>query len=451
MPDYNKGVAFAKEEVKLFSQTEGTKSPRYAEAVEKRAKMYQALSQWKEASSDYEELLSTYSAASGPNSLEYLRTQNNYGQVLLSQNENDKASIQLDNAITGLKKFPDEKEEYALALFYGAFADTRTKNPNRAEARLQELISVADKNGLQSMPEYAQAKTQLAQLSAARGSVAEGLVLVEQGNATDDQKAVQYLKAALERPEEAAKYYKLAEEAVIQIKQPTNTAFSIYQNYARYLFAHGQTKESQTKLDKARELASALYTVAGAETGYVLELQADIDATAGNAQVAFENYVIAFRNFTALPIATQASHRVTAGVHLLNAGRPDLAKKLVEEIAGNYTVLFSLPEKVQLELSPLYAEALLQSNQNDAAIKHLQAHLPKATSPSANAVVSLKLAEAYQVAGEWRKAESLFEAVVKKPGTDAPAQSEALYHLARLRQQMGKYKNAEENYQQAIA
>jgi CHAT domain-containing protein/Tfp pilus assembly protein PilF len=450
MQDYNKGLGFAREEVKLFAQTEGTKSSRYVEALEKRAQIFQALSQWKEARADFEELLAIYSA-SDASSFEYLRTQNNYGQVLLAQGENDKAAIELSKAISGLKKFPDEKEEYTVALFYLAIAETRTKNPARAEARLQELLSLADKNGLQSMPQYAEAKIQLAELAAAKGGAAEGLALVEQGNASEEQKAVQYLKAAMEFPDESAKYFKLAEEAVTQNKQTNNTAFSIYQNHARYLFAHAQLKDAQLKLDKATELAALLYPPTSVETGYVLELQADIEVTSGNAQSAFDKYLVACQNFSLLPVATQASHRVTAGVHLLNAGRPDLAKKLVEEIAGNYTALFSLPEKVQLDLSTLYSEALLQLNQNDAAIKHLQTHLPKATSVSAHSVVSLKLAESYQVAGEWKKAETLFESVVKKPGIEPSAQLEALYQLARLRQQLGKYKNAEENYQQAIA
>jgi CHAT domain-containing protein/tetratricopeptide (TPR) repeat protein len=451
LPDYNKGLAFAREEVKLFGQTEGPKSARYTEAVEKRAQMFHALSQWKEARADYEELLSIYSAGYGPFSFEYLRAQNSYGQVLLSLGENEKAAVELDKVIAGLKKFPAEKEEYVLALFYGAFSDINTKNPARAESRLKEMISLSDKDGLQSMPEYAQAKTQLAQLASAKGGAAEGLLLIEQGNVTEEQRAVQYLKAALELPDESAKYFKLAEDALIQNQQPTNTAFSIYQNYARYLFVHGNVKESQAKLDKARELSSSLYPASSVENGYVLELQADIDVTSGNPQAAFDKYAIASQNLSSLPAATQASHRLNAGVHLLNAGRPDLSRKIVEETASNYPVLFSLPDKIQLEISALYAEVLLQSNQNDAAIKHLLTHLSKVAAAPSYSAVSLKLAEAYQVAGEWKKAETLFEAVVKKPETEPSAQLEALYQLARLRHQMGKYKNAEADYQLAIA
>ena len=455
IPDYAKGLAFANEEVRMFGQTEGTKSTRYAEALKKRAQMFQALAQWKEARKDYEELLTLYAESPGVASTVYLKTQNNYGQVLLSLDDFTNAAYVLDKAVAGLKKFPDETEEYGLALYYAAYADNKNKNVAGAEKRLQEFILLADNNGWQSMPEYAQAKTQLVQLADDKGNVAEGLALVEQGNGSDDQKARQYLKAAIEsqraRPAETLGYFKLAEESLIKSGIQNSTGFSIFQNYARYLYTNGQIRDAQGKLDKAREIARALYSVSSVEYGYVQELDADIRVISGNTMTAEEKYDAAFKNFLSLPPPTQAAHRVTAAINFLNANRPDLAVKVLEGVATDYTTLFTLPEKIQLKVSSLYTEILLQLNQNDRAIRHLTVHSSKNMTPVAQNTIALKLAEVYQGVGDWKKSESLFESVIKKSNDLPDVQAEAFYQLARLRQQIGKYKEAEANYREAIA
>ena len=455
IPDYTKGLAFANEEVKLFGQTEGTKSTRYAEALKKRAQMFQALSQWKEARKDYEELLNLYAESPGTASPLYLVTQSNYGQVLLSLDDFTSAADILNNAIAGLKKNPDEAEEYGLALYYAAYADNKNKNVTAAGKRLQEFILLADNNGWQSMPEYAQAKTQLVQLADDKGNLAEGVALVEQGNRSEDQKARQYLKAAIEsqqaHPAEALGYFKLAEESLSKIGMQNNTGFSIFQNYARCLYSNRQIIDAQAKLDKAREIARTLYSVSSVEFGYVLELDADLAMIAGNATTAGEKYDAAFKNFLSLPPATQAAHHVTAAINLLNANRPDLAVKMLEGVVTDYTTLLTLPEEIQLKVSSLYTEILLQLNLTDRAIRHLTAHSNKNATPIAQNTIALKLAEVYQGGGDWKKSEALFESVIKK-SNDLPAvQAEAFYQLARLRQQIGKYKEAETNYREAIA
>lgn len=453
--DYTKGLAFANEEVKLFGQTEGTKSTRYAEALKKRAQMFQALSQWKEARKDNEELLSLYAESPGTASPLYLRTQSNYGQVLLSMDDFINAAVILNKAIAGLKNFPDEAEEYGLALYYAAYADHKNKNVVSAGKRLREFISLADNNGWQSMPEYTQAKTQLVQLADDKGNIAEGVALVEQGNGSDDQKARQYLKAAIEsqqaHPAEALGYFKLAEESLSKIGTQNGTGFSIFQNYARCLYSTRQIINAHVKLDKAREIASTLYSVSSVEYGFVLELDADIDITSGNAATAEEKYGAAFKNFRSLPPSTQAAHQVTAAINFLNANRPDLAMKILEGVATDYPTLFTLPEKIQLEVSMFYTETLLQLNFNDRAIKHLTVHASKNVTPVAQNTIALKLAAVYQSVGDWKKSEALFESVVKKSNNLPDVQAEGFYQLARLRQQMGKYKEAEINYQEALA
>ena len=453
--DYSKGLVFAKDEVRLFEQMEGPKSSRYVGALQKRAELFQALALWTESAKDYETLLTLYAMAPGTSSVDYLKTQSNYGQVLLSLNDLPKAVNALNNAVAGLKMFPEEAEEYGLALYYNAHADSRSKDLSGAESRLKEFISLAEKNGWHSWPEYGQAKSQLVQLADSKGNVSEGLKLVEEGNGNDEMKARQYLKAALEfqrdRPTETLGYFKLAEESITKSSIQTNTGFSVFQNYARYLYSNHQMKDAQDKLDKARQIALALYAPTSVEYGYVLELDADIEIASGNLGAAAGHYEVAFNNFATLPVPTQATHRAGAAINFLNANRPDLAKVPLEGIALDYTKLFALPEKIQLQISSLYTETLIQLNLTEEAIKHLTLHGSKGTTVTAQNTIDLNLAEVYEASGDWKKAELIFESVIRKSITFPDIHAEAFYQLARLQQQMGKYKEAERTYQSAIA
>ena len=452
--DYTKGIIFSKDEINLFAKTEGQRSKHYAEALQKRAQMNQALSNWVDAQKDYEEVSTIFSESPGQSSIEYLKVQSNYGQVLLGLNDFNKASDVLSKAVAGLKQFPDEGEEYLLALYYAAFADSEIKNLSSAEQRLKEFISLAEKNSLQSWPEYAQAKAQLIQIADAKGNTAEALTLVQQGDVAEDQKARQYLKAAIEfeatQPTEAFRYFKLAEESLVKIGSDNNTGFSVAQNYARFLFMSRQIPEAQSKLNQAKQIAQKLYGQSSVEYGFVLELEADMQIFLGDIKSADENYSLAFVNFISLPPANQASHRTSAATKLLNANRPDLTRKALEGIALDYAVLFSLPEKNQLDVSVLYSEALLQLNLTELAINHLTRHQVNSTSPVVQNSIAIKLAEAYKVSGDWKKSESLALSVIAKSSGQPVLLAEASFQLARLRQQMGKYKEAELNFKEAI-
>jgi len=452
--EYTKGLIFSKDEVNLFAQSEGQKSKHYAEALQKRAQMNQALSNWAEAQKDYEEISAIFSESPGQSSIEYLKVQSNYGQVLLGLSDFPKAVVVLNKAVTGLKNFPEEGEEYLLALYYAAFADSKIKNISSAEQRLKEFISLAEKNNLQSWPEYSQAKAQLFQIADATGNTAEALKLAQQGDASEDQKARQYLKAAIEfqssQPTEALRYFQLAEESLAKTGMLSNIGFSVTQNYARFLFMSSQIPEAQTKLNQAREIAGKLYASGSVEQGFVFELEADIQLFKGDMKLADENYSSAFVNFSSLPQATQASHRTSAATKLLNANRPDLARKVLESFALDYSVLLGLPEKNQLDISMIYSEALLQLNMTTIAIDHLTRHQVNSISPLVQNSIAIKLSEAYKVSGDWKKSESLALSVIEKPAVQPVLKAEAAFQLARLRQQMGKYKEAELNFKEAI-
>ena len=452
--EYTKGLIFSKDEVSLFAQSEGQKSKHYAEALQKRAQMNQALSNWAEAQKDYLKVSEIFFESPGQSSVEYLKVQSNYGQVLLGLSNFPKAAEVLSNAVTGLRQFPDEGEEYLLALYYAAFADSKIDNLSSAEQRIKEFISLAEKNNLQSWPEYSQAKALLFQIADAKGNTAEALKLAQQGDVAEDQKARQYLKAAIEfettQPIEAFRYFKLAEENLEKTGMDNNTGFSVAQNYARFLFVNAQISEAQSKLDQARQIATKLYATSSVEFGFVLELEADIQIFLGDIKSADENYSVAFINFISLPPANQASHRTSAATKLLNANRPDLTRKALEVIAIDYAVLFSLPEKNQLNVSSLYSESLLQLNLTELAINHLTRHEVNSTSPLVQNSIAIKLAEAYKISGDWKKSESLALSVIEKSSGQPVLQAEAAFQLARLRQQMGKYKDAELNFKEAI-
>ena len=452
--DYKKGLGFSTSEIALFLQTEGQKSKHYAEALQKRAQMNQALSNWADAKKDYEEVLLIFYESPGQASIEYLKVQSNYGQVLLGLNDFEKAANVLSIAVAGLKQFPDEGEEYLLALYYSAYANSKSKDLMSAEQKLKEFIALAEKNNLQSWPEYAQAKTELMLVADAKGNTKEALTLVQQGDVSEDQKARQYLKAAIEfegtQPAEAFRYFKVAEESLAKNGVENNTGFSIAQNYARFLFTSKQIPEAQSKLSQAKQIALKLYSQSSVEYGFVLELEADVHLFLGDIKSADENYSLAFKNFISLPQVNQAGHRTNAATKFLNANRPDLTRKILEGIATNYSLLFGLPEKNQLEVSSLYSEALLQLNLTAIAVNHLTYIETNSTSPVVQNSIAIKLAEVYKGSGDWKKSESLMESVIKKSTGQPLLLAEALFQLARLRQQMGKYKEAEMNYLEAI-
>ena len=452
--EYTKGLIFSNDEVTLFAQSEGKKGNHYAEALQKRAQMNQALSNWADAQKDYAEVSVIFSESPGQTSIEYLKVQSNYGQVLLGLTDYPKAADVLRKAVTGLKQLPEEGEEYLLALYYAAYADSKNKNLTEAQQKLKEFVSLVEKNNLQSWPEYGQAKVQLVQIADARGNTAEALTLLQQGDVAEDQKARQYLKAAIEfeetQPTEAFKYFKLAEESLVKIGSDNNTGFSVAQNYARFLFVNRQIPEAKSKLNQARQIATKLYATSSVELGFVLELEADVQIFLGDITSADENYSLAFINFASLPQATQASHRTSAATKLLNANRPDLTRKALEGIALDYVILLGLPEKNQLDVSILYSEALLQLNMTTIAIGHLTRHEVNSTSPLVQNTLAIKLAEAYKVSGDWKKSESLALSVIEKSAGQPVLKAEAAFQLARLRQQMGKYKEAELNFKEAI-
>ncbi|MBK5277714.1 MAG: CHAT domain-containing protein [Bacteroidia bacterium] len=452
--DYEKGLIFSKDEVALFAEAEGQKSKRYAESLLKRAEMNQALSNWPAAKKDYEEISTIFSESPGKSSVEYLKVQSSYGQVLLGVNDFKQASSVLREAVMGLKQLPDEGEEYLLVLYYSGFADAKSNDLISAQQKLKEFVALSEQNKLQTWPEYAQAKKQLVQIADATGNTTEALTLVQQGDASEEQKARQYLKAAIEfetsQPAEALRYFKMAEESYNKTGVKSNTGFSIMQNYARFLFRNGQIAEAQSKLAQSKQIALKLYEQTSAELGYVLELEADVQIFLGNVKLAGENYSQAFKNFASLSQADQANHHSNAATKLLNANRPDLARNILEAIATDNIFLLGMPEKNQLEISKLYSEALVQLNLTERAINHLTNHEKNSTSPLVKNSISIKLAELYKGSGDWQKAETLGESVVKKSSGQPALQAEALYQLARLRQQMGKYKESEQNYLESI-
>ncbi len=453
--EYKKGLLFSADEVNLFAKIEGPKSKHYAEALNKRAEMNQALSNWGEARRDYETASAIFLESPGQASAEYLKTQNNYGQVLIALNDFNAAAEVLTKAVAGLKQLPDEGEEYLLALYYSAYADSKSNRLTKAEQSLKEFVSIVEKNGLQTWPEYAQAKSQLIEIADKKGSTSEGVALAQQGDVGEDQKARQYLKAAIEaqgkQPAEALRYFKLAEESQLKSGAINNTGFSIAENYARFLFESRQIKEAQEKLSQAGQMAQKLYSPNSVEQGYVHELQADIHMFSGNVKGADEDYATAFKNFVTLPPANQASHRVNAAKKFMNANRPDLTRNALESMATDYALLFGLPEKNQLEVTSIYCEALHQLNLNEIAINHLNRHQMNSSSPFVQNAIAIELADVYKGIGDWKKSETLLESVSKKLVDQLAQQADAYYQLARLRQQMGKYKEAEANYLEAAS
>ncbi len=448
--DFNTGLPFANEEVKLFAETEGVKSKRYADALGKRAQINQALSNWAGAQSDYKELSNLLS---GENGVLYFKTLNNYGQVLLALNEVDIAKENLNKAVDGLRQFPEEGEEYLNAIYYAANAYSKSGDTTGAEERLKLFINLVEKNKLQSWPEYTEAKTQLVKLLNAGGNNTDALKFAEQGQAGGEQKARHYLFEALNsqerQPAKALNLFKLAEESLTKSDSESNIGFSIAQNYARFLLTNKEPTQAENKLAEAKKIAEKLFKPDGIEYGYVMELEADLKMLTGDIQGAMDNFTISSNNFTPLAPTLRATHYVNAATKFLNANRPDLARKLMESFATNYSLLSELPEKNQLEISSTYVSALLDLNQTEIAIQHLTHH-GSIPIPSLQQALSINLAEVYSAAGNWKKAEELLRKVVEKAPIQSMQWAESNYQLARLLQRTGKFVEAEINYKQAI-
>ncbi|MEJ0054245.1 MAG: CHAT domain-containing protein [Bacteroidota bacterium] len=449
--DFRTGLPFSEEEVKLFATSEGTKSKRYTEAIDKRARINQALSNWAAAQVDYKELSDLLAAEGG---IPYFKALSSYGQVLLALNSNDLAKKNLEVAVNGLKLFPEENEEYLYALYYAGNACSKSSDNAGAEERLKLFISLVEKNKLQSWPEYTEARTQLIQLLDRGGDSAGALKLAGQGSVGEEQKARQYLKAALdsqnEQPAKARDFFKLAEESLEKGHWESSTGFSVAQSYARFLLANKEYQASTEELAKAKSIAEKIFKPGSVESGYVMELEADLKMAKGNVDGALEDFILSFKNFSSLSSDVRATHQISASAKFLNANRPDLAKKLIEPFATDYTLLSQLSEKNQLEVSSIYVNALLGLNQTEAGIQHLTRHEGLSTIPALQVALSRKLAEVYSDAGDWKKAEDLLKKAVEKTPAQALQWAESNYQLARLLQRMGKFSEAETRYKQAI-
>lgn len=450
----DEGLKWIADETALFLKLEGATSKTYAEALRKHALFLQQKGKPREAELKCAEALAAAKESHGETTTPYATLLAYYGQLLVVNGNLEKAKEALQQSLTQLAKDPDAGEDYLSALSLSANLDKRLNDAASAESKFKRLVSILEQNKLTQLPEYAAAKTALAEMALARGQSAESEKLLQGVEMQGDQKAQQLLKLAIEfqnthQTNKALENYEAAQKAATDANLSNNTTFSIHLNHGRLLLELNRVDEAAKELTTASQLAAKLYPVNGPEHAIVSFSMGDLRLTQDLTKEAIDLYQKAALSSANLEPSRKTHLLVNAARKLLNANQPEAAVRLLQP--DMMAPAQALPQNERVEITLVYCEALIQSNQNDQAITQLSKAIVAAPSVDIKNKYEMELAEALEHKGEWKKALQLLLAVDLTPTLAGEVRAENSFQMARLNQLLGNYAESEKNFRASIA
>lgn len=446
----DQALAYSNEEVNLFSQTEGEKSKNYAEALKKQLSLLDAANKVSDAFAKSDKALAVSKSVYGESSYDYAALLLLTAQITIANNQFDKAKMQLDEALLLLEKNPEAGEDFLNALSLSADLDVRLKSNSNAEKKYAKLLLILEKNGLQSDPLYAETKKNLDQLKISRGNAAEVTTVLAGGTTDANLLAQSYLKLAIDFQQKgsvakAFENYELAKKAVLDGGLKDKTAFSIFLNATRYAMEKGRLDQAKQDLAQTKLRSQQLFKEDQTEHHIVQLTELDYVTISGNTVETQRICSTVALYLGSHPNAIPPSFIITSAKRLLSVHQYESARVLLQPMAVDK----KLSEGEQLKIDISYCESLLGVGKTDEAAAFLGKRAEDSQGKDAKVAYQIQLAEILRSRGAWSEALSTLTKI-QVSSESVQQQAEVDYQKARLYQQLGQYRDAEQYYQSAV-
>jgi CHAT domain-containing protein/Tfp pilus assembly protein PilF len=438
---FDKGLPRIDEEILYFSTNEpNTKN--HLGAINKKADLLVLGRMYIDAAHVYH-TLSELIASTGKKEYPYYKALNNEADALLQASHYSEASTLYAISIPALRGIPDGGEDYLYGLFNFGYALYSINNYSEAANLLSSFIAVVEKNDLQSMSEYTEAKRILSSINSSSNVG---------GFMTGEDKTRVALQSALANQSKDVKQtladYTACEEATVANGLLNNTSFSCFLNYARFLYSIKDYTTARLKLAQALQQADKLYGPTGAERSHLQVLQADLEVQSGNKEKAAELYRMALTNLTheKADVRTRQTHWIIEQL-FGNQLYTDGLKAVTDFI--DTPIFPTLPLNEKIVFYKLQEDAHSALRNEEPFILSLKQKLQSETDPDLKQTFLLLMARAEKERGRLQESKvDLDQAVlIKSSGMQT---AEVYFELARLHQQLGEFKEAELTYHKAI-
>ncbi|HTH56323.1 MAG TPA: CHAT domain-containing protein [Cyclobacteriaceae bacterium] len=425
------GLTYVDEEINLFRQTEGSKSKSLAEALKKQVLFLQQKNQLKLALEKASGISILFADSYGPTSLQTLQFNILWGDLALANKDSLKAKQLWNKCIPLLANNTEAIEDYKAVLYNTAELEEKQKDKSAAEAKYTDLIKFLEKENQTDDPIYEGSKKAIQRLQhapAASGSSELQLLL---------RKAITL--QSQNQFNEAVEAFRRCVETVKQQQAQDKLAFSVYFNYARLLIDHESLRDGNDMLQKAKNLAGALFKSGDLENFLMSLTDADLALALGQKKDAIIKYNSLMGKVKNQPKAL--SYLISSGNQLLNNDLPAEAAKLLRP------AVFSSEQNSDEffeKAAATYCNALLGLNKPDSLLLFLNRPALKD-----KLWTEFKKIEAFQQKGQWAQALDKISKLKSLPSTSDREKGEIAFQSATLAYKMGDYILAEENYLKA--
>ncbi|GHN01214.1 hypothetical protein WSM22_27030 [Cytophagales bacterium WSM2-2] len=433
LEDADTGLKYSDQEISFFQQAEGLKSKSLAEAMKKQIIFMQQKGQIKQALEKSQTALKCFYESYGSTASPTVLFTIIRGDLFLATGDSTNAKKIWNEGLLSLAARDETKDEYKDLLYNTAALEENLKDYSGAEKKYVQLKSFLEKEGLTSDPLYEEAKKAAPRLQGKLPTASDGLEpLLKNALALQAQR----------QTAKAIEVYRQSTDLAIKNNAKDKTAFSLFFNYSRLLIDNDNMQAASEQLQKARSLASTLFSNTAFENFLIELTTADLYLAQGQKDKAVTQYNSLVPRLSRDIAMLGSSYVVASSNQLLNNDKPRAAVNLLRPLLCCLEENGALKEST-MKVALTYSEAMLELNRPDSAILFLNQPFMKGLP------IELRKVEALQANGQWTTAREKLIAVEAQATTDQ-SKGDVNYYRARLEHKMGDYALAESYYQKAI-
>ncbi|WMN12771.1 CHAT domain-containing protein [Marivirga salinae] len=269
------------EEIELSEAAFG-KNQKYIEALKKKAQGFYYSGDFEDAQEAFEYAKNESHSILGAEAPITLSLQSDLGQLYAAQNQWGKAYEILSPAMDLMQKSAENTEDYIFSLFVLGQAHYHRAEFNESIENLSFFIQILNDNGMESLPEYAQAVE------------LEERAKIESGQTTDlsdvsSSNLTALLKSAMQEQnvgnsQKAIEYYEKAEGIIKEEEIQNRTSFSILVNFANLKLDENNHQKAEGLYETAAAISNQVFDSISFENLILKQLEAKIYQRKGQTE-----------------------------------------------------------------------------------------------------------------------------------------------------------------------
>lgn len=449
---FSKGIEWVEQEIKLFVEAKETHGA-YAEALKKQIMLLAMKGDEREALEKATAFIPEAERIYGITSYEYCQVLLMVGNLFVTAGNFTDAKKLLHSCVSALSKFADKTQEYLTALYLSGLADYHTQEFASTETKLREYLSLSEKNGYTDVQEFESVKALLSKSvlnnnpHGSKSAASDKVLLPEDKLQYNFKKGLEHQNVS--QLDSASKYYAVCEVTIDAAGIKNATAFSVLINYASVMIDKNKVDEARSKIEKARKIAGEIYDANDiVEYSYLYKAEADLALASNETDNAQKKYLQIVGMLA--PVEADLKVRIVKDItqKLIQGNCLQAALASIETLAADTPSLLKLTEKDRVDVSRLYT-SLLPYNRNTEAITFLTTVISSIKGQALVRQLQLILATQYLRGGDFSKAKGILFSIINER-SDEKLHADAIYHMGRVSQQQGQYKEAEQYYFTAV-